>query len=451
MTTRMLFLVGIIGWVLPMVAARADAPRVVKLVPRNGATKVNPATTELCITFDTDMDTSGFSLCGGGPSFPKFDGRPEWTDERTLVAKVVLEPDHDYELSINCPAAQNFSSLDGTPAESLRWTFSTAGGSGLSAGEQKQLNEKSLKQLMTILRERYSYYELQGIDWKALEKKHRRKIEDADDTRAWVAASAKMLAAAKDLHLWLVYRDRTTPTFQHKIEPNFGLAGLKKALPKLRQRNACVHTAVTKDRIGYLLIGTLSAARRQELEEVPDILREMQDCRALVVDLRANGGGDELLAQPIAAWFVSGERTYSKSLLRDPKAPDGFAGPFERKIRGNDAADRFDGPVAVLIGPGVMSSAESFALMMKQGEQVVLVGAATRGSSGNPKPHKLANGVQVFVPSWKDLLPTGDLLEGKGVKPDVEVSAKARQFEAGDPVLERALALLREKLKSGKP
>jgi C-terminal processing protease CtpA/Prc len=99
--------------------------------------------------------------------------------------------------------------------------------------------------------------------------------------------------------------------------------------------------------------------------------------------------------------------------------------------------------VAVLIGPATMSSCESFALMMRQAPRCKLVGASTRGSSGNPRPFDLGNGVVAWVPSWQDLDADGRLVEGQGVPPDVEVKAGRADFRAGDPVLRQALEVLR--------
>jgi len=90
---------------------------------------------------------------------------------------------------------------------------------------------------------------------------------------------------------------------------------------------------------------------------------------------------------------------------------DRGAGPDRQ---GNAEPKRFDKPTAVLIGPGVVSSAESFVLMMKQGEKVTLIGQPTCGSSGNPKPHKLENNVEVYLPSWKDMLPDGTASKARG-------------------------------------
>ena len=42
-----------------------SAPRVVKTVPADGATDVDPATTQIVVTFDSPMKTDGFTLRAG--------------------------------------------------------------------------------------------------------------------------------------------------------------------------------------------------------------------------------------------------------------------------------------------------------------------------------------------------------------------------------------------------
>jgi C-terminal processing protease CtpA/Prc len=100
----------------------------------------------------------------------------------------------------------------------------------------------------------------------------------------------------------------------------------------------------------------------------------------------------------------------------------------------------------VLIGPKIVSSAESFVLMMKHGageKGAKLIGDTTRGSSGRPMPHQLGNGVTVYLPSWEDQLPDGTPLEGRGVRPDIIIKALPRDLGKSDAVLEAALKALR--------
>jgi C-terminal processing protease CtpA/Prc len=96
-----------------------------------------------------------------------------------------------------------------------------------------------------------------------------------------------------------------------------------------------------------------------------------------------------------------------------------------------------------------MSSNESFVLMMRQAKDCTVVGQKTYGSSGNPKAHELPNGVTIFLPSWQDLRPDGTCFEGEGLAPDVEVAAEPKDFEEKDPILEKALEILRGKMKKG--
>jgi len=93
-----------------------------------------------------------------------------------------------------------------------------------------------------------------------------------------------------------------------------------------------------------------------------------------------------------------------------------------------------------------MSSCEAFLLMMKQIPNCKLVGDRSYGSSGNPKPVDLGNGVTVWLPSWKALRPDGTCFERKGIEPDVLVRTTNAQIRKKDPVLESALRYLRNSL-----
>ena len=74
-----------------------------------------------------------------------------------------------------------------------------------------------------------------------------------------------------------------------------------------------------------------------------------------------------------------------------------------------------------------------------------LIDATSYGSSGNPKPTDLGNGVTVYLPSWKDLRPDGTCLEGQGITPDIPITVTSVALESTDPVLQAALTLLRKR------
>ncbi len=94
----------------------------------------------------------------------------------------------------------------------------------------------------------------------------------------------------------------------------------------------------------------------------------------------------------------------------------------------------------------LLASARDMHIWLKVGDETVGAfkrSVAPNGSSGNPLPHDLGNGVVAFLPSWKDLRPDGSCLEGEGIVPDIQASY-VRGDGNSDAVLDAARAFLRK-------
>jgi hypothetical protein len=111
-------------------ANSAAVPKIVATSPAVGATDVDPALTEITVTFDQDM-RGGMSWTGGGPNFPKgLEGqKAHWRDKRTCVLPVTLEAAHFYRVGINSKSYLNFSSEQKVPALPAAIFFATKGAS----------------------------------------------------------------------------------------------------------------------------------------------------------------------------------------------------------------------------------------------------------------------------------------------------------------------------------
>jgi C-terminal processing protease CtpA/Prc len=449
---------GISLIVLAALLGAGDPPKVVSLDPANGAKDVDAAkTTKLVVTFDHPMSLSGWSFCGGGPNFPKFKGKPKWDSSKKIVVEVELEPDHEYELGLNCPSAQKFKSSQDVPLVPVPWSFHTAAGKSSATkakkaeapadpAKQRAENQQSLDALRKLLEGSYSYYDRRVASWDDLFRENTPKILAAATAREWASVVSAMLGATEDIHLHLRLGDETFPGGKRAVDPLYREKLLARYVMIQPVGGTCSRGR-TDDGIGYVMIGGWSSA--SDVDALEQALPGLRDCKALVVDVRPNCGGDELLAQRIAGWFVEGERVYGKDRYRTGPGKDGFGPVVERKIAGNADAERHLAmPVAVLTSRYVMSSNESFVLMMRQAKDCTVVGQRTYGSSGNPKPHELPNGVTIVLPSWQDLRLDGTCFEGEGLAPDVEVAAEPKDFEERDPILERALEILRGKIRT---
>jgi len=422
--------------------AAQDPPKVVSMEPPHLAEVDAKKTKRLVVVFDRAMNESQ-SLCGGGPQLPKFVGTPQWRDKKTIVVDVELEPDRQYSLSLNCPAATNFRGADGAQLAPVPWSFTTLPAKLRPASEQKKRNQQALAVLTKTLAERYSYYDRRVQDWKKLEKEHSDAVLGARTDRGFANAAAAMLKPTEDIHLHLRLGDQTFPTGTRAVDSLFRRARIEQHV-KLTGVGPAAMKGRTDDGIGYLYIANWT----NELD--PDVIggaiTELADTKAMVIDVRPNSGGDEELAQRVAAWFVSGTKTYAKNRYRVRAGKDGFGPVLERQLVGKNKDEVYDQPIAVLTSRYVMSSNESFVMMLQQAKDCTVVGQPTFGSSGCPKPFDLGNGVTAVIPSWQDLRLDGTVIEGEGLAPDVLVPCTANDLETRDPILEKALELLRAKV-----
>jgi beta-lactamase regulating signal transducer with metallopeptidase domain len=110
--------------------AKTPYPQIVKTIPEQGATGVDPALKEITVVFDRDM-SKGMSWTGGAPHFPTIDESREarWTDAKTCVLPVSLKQGAYYWVGINSKSNQNFRDSTGVPTPPSVIAFVTKGAS----------------------------------------------------------------------------------------------------------------------------------------------------------------------------------------------------------------------------------------------------------------------------------------------------------------------------------
>jgi hypothetical protein len=423
-------------------AAIAAPPTVIKTIPNDGATNVDPALKELRVVFDQAMSPDGMSIVGGGPAFPKFFGKPHWENDRTLVFAWRLEPRHDYWLSINNDNFTNFRGANGESAVPHPVSFHTINGTNTTAISFPAANHEAAMLLKRAIDDDYSFRDLRHVDWKKQFKEFTPQLESASDARQFAEVAARLIEPARDVHFWLEVDNDIISAFRREAPWNIVTSRLPQQIPHWQQRSSIVATGVFDDGIRYIFIESWPADGEAELAAAFQAVTEAAEAgRPLIIDVRANGGGSENRAQDFAGCFVDHPVVYAKSSTRH----DGKWGPVvERTLDLSTTGCHFRGRVAVLMGQGTVSSSESFVMMMKQCPNCTLVGDHTAGCSGNPHPVDLGNGVTAFVPSWKDLRLDGTCTEGEGFAPDVLVKTTDESFEKDDPVVAAALQILRK-------
>lgn len=120
----------------------AVPPNVIEAIPDNGENDVDPSLRKIKIVFDQDMTTgTNYSVCGGGEKFPEITGKPKWTDKRTLVLGIKLQPNKEYQFSINCQSFKNCKNINGEAAVPYPISFKT----GKTSKPKTEFEEKIAK------------------------------------------------------------------------------------------------------------------------------------------------------------------------------------------------------------------------------------------------------------------------------------------------------------------
>ena len=88
---------------------------------------------------------------------------------------------------------------------------------------------------------------------------------------------------------------------------------------------------------------------------------------------------------------------------------------------------------------------------MRQVPGCVLIGEHSFGSSGNPRPVDLLNGVTVLLPAWKAMTLEGEAFEGVGLSPDIEVTAPLEEMRLRDPLLDKARQVIEDAVDATPP
>ena len=107
-------------------ALEKKKPKVVSVIPANGAADVDPDQAFIQVVFDRPMRNGSWSMVGGGPHPPETTGKPGYDEShKTWTVPVKLKPDWDYEFMLNSEGYDAFRSEDGVPLEPVKVTFKT--------------------------------------------------------------------------------------------------------------------------------------------------------------------------------------------------------------------------------------------------------------------------------------------------------------------------------------
>jgi hypothetical protein len=291
----------------------------------------------------------------------------------------------------------------------------------------------------------YAFFVDKNIDWQAVHDEYAPRITTSTSAPELYRLITEMLLRLQDIHVTLVAPGigawsydgwwRNSPAnYNEQAAHRYLRPGIT------RGREGHVYHGTTAQGIGYIRIRDFAGAGW--VADIDRAVAALYDAPGLIVDVRDNGGGTDLLSDPIAGRFADRKRLVERVRYRNGPAHDQFTDWMDRYIE-PAGARRFTKPVVVLTNRRVVSTAEAFVLSLRALPHVTVVGDTTAGGSGNPIARELPNGWSFRLSRWQTVTPEGASYEGVGLAPDVPVwITEAQAREGRDTILERAIALL---------
>ena len=186
--------------------------------------------------------------------------------------------------------------------------------------------------------------------------------------------------------------------------------------------------------VAYVDIVSFGFPAESVRDDASRVMSEVADAKALIIDLRSNGGGDPFTVALVASYLFGDKPVHINSLYFRPanRTDDFYTDP-------NVDGKKFgpDKPVFVLTSARTFSGAEEFAYDLQTQKRATIVGETTGGGANPGGPVRLPYDLTVFVPTGRAINPiTKTNWEEVGVKPDVQAAA--------DDALDVALRLARE-------
>ena len=314
------------------------------------------------------------------------------------------------------------------------------------AAQELSEPEKLFEQLWNTYDRNYALFGAKHIDWDALYKVYRPRVTPKTTDDELFQVMADMIGNLNDNHVRLTSPNRAFQSGilgQMKME-DFSLDLIRKKYLKGSSKSLVDNVfdyGWLTDSIGYFHFRGFGRIAQSEAA-IDQIIKEFKDAKAIVVDVRANGGGDDRVGKLIADRFADRKRLYMKTAIRNGPKHDDFT-PWKYWYVEPGGPLQFTKPVILLTHRFSVSAAENFTLAMRVLPNVTVVGDATSGVFADVYGDRLPNRWSFSVSFKLFIDQSGFCWEGIGVPADIrQTNTKQDIAEQRDRVLELAASLI---------
>ena len=303
----------------------------------------------------------------------------------------------------------------------------------------------NLEALWRIIDERYCFLDYKqktiGLDWDEVHARYSPQVHDGMTDIQLFEVMRNMLSELRDGHvnIYTSFNLAREWSWHEDYPSNVSDTLLRRYLGTDYRMSNGMSYRVLDDNIGYVRYA--SFANEIGTGNLDDMLTSLAPCRALIIDIRSNGGGLITSAEKFAARFTNEERLVGYIQHKTGKGRNDFSEMQEQRLKPSSDV-RWQKKVAVLTNRGVFSAANEFVKYMKCFPNVIIVGDRTGGGAGVPFSSQLPNGWSIRF-SACPMYDRDKQCTEFGIAPDYAVGLTDADFARGlDTIIETARRLL---------
>lgn len=188
--------------------------------------------------------------------------------------------------------------------------------------------------------------------------------------------------------------------------------------------------------IGYINLERFWADPVYGKETAKAAMKFVANTHALIIDLRANGGGSPETVAMLCGFFLPNKTHINDSYNRSENTTTEFWAIPDTTLK-----ELTNMPLYILTGPRTFSAAEEFAYDLQSLKRATIIGETTGGGAHNTFERDASDGFVVSIPYGRAInFVTKTNWEGVGVKPDIKVSADRALETAEMKIFETMIA-----------
>lgn len=190
--------------------------------------------------------------------------------------------------------------------------------------------------------------------------------------------------------------------------------------------------------IAYMSISAFSSSLKKQVSSALEKI-EKKEFKALIIDLRGNGGGYLTSAKDVASMFLEKDKVI---YTMDEKG--------KQTSTHDDTSEHREYPIVVLVNGASASASEILTAALKDSYGAVVVGTKTYGKGKVQQTYSLDDGGMVKYTSAKWLRPNGECVDEVGITPDYVIDVEYIEDENGEVVsiidkqFEKAIEVINE-------